>query len=147
MDIAHQFQQVGICIDEQRLVTPLEYMAGTGLAVIDPLRVTLGDVLHDAGKRDCADLYHQMDVVGHQAEGVDTAVEFFHRPLQEERQPQPVAVIEEYLVTGVTAQDDVIDGAGIMDAGFTCHRGNVSVNSRKSSLTPETLTPETDLTP
>jgi hypothetical protein len=78
-----------------------------------------------------------MDVVGHQAEGVDTAVELFNRPLQEEIQSQSVAIIKEDRVTGVTAQDNVIDCAWIMDAGFACHAGNVSVNSRKSSLTPE----------
>jgi hypothetical protein len=43
MDIAHQLKQIGISINEQRLVAHLEDMSGTGLTV------TLGDVLHDTG--------------------------------------------------------------------------------------------------
>jgi len=42
VEIAHQFKQIGISIDQERFITPLKEMAGTGLAVIDPGGVTLG---------------------------------------------------------------------------------------------------------
>jgi hypothetical protein len=78
-------------------------------------------------------------VIGHKAEGVDAAVERLHRPLQKEVETGAVAISEEYRLAGVAAQDDVVNGAGIMDAGFAWNGGRVATNVRKSSLTPEVV--------
>jgi len=76
-----------------------------------------------------------MNVVGHQAECVDTAAERIYRALQKQVKTGAVAVIEEDGLACVTAQDNVVNSAGIMDAGFACHTRDVAANSRKSSLT------------
>jgi hypothetical protein len=76
-------------------------------------------------------------VIGHQAECVDAAVERLHRSLQKGVETGAVAISEEYRLAGVAAQDDVINGAGLMDAGFAWHGERGVANIRKSSLTPE----------
>lgn len=77
-----------------------------------------------------------MNMVGHQAECVDTAAERFNRSLQKQVKTGAVAVIEEDGLACVAAQDNVVNSSGIMDAGFACHAGTVTANNRKSSLTP-----------
>jgi hypothetical protein len=62
-----------------------------------------------------------MDVVGHQAESVDTAAEFLDYSLHKEIKHVPVAILEEDVLLGVTAQDDVVESAGVVYALFACH--------------------------
>ncbi len=121
VDIAYQFQQIWVGIDEQRLVTPLENVAGAGLDKIYPRGLALGDVLHDRGERNVAGLHDYVDMVCHQTEGVDAAVELFYSPLQKEIESQPVAVIEENRESGVAAQNDMIDCTGVVYTRFACH--------------------------
>ncbi len=78
-----------------------------------------------------------MNVVGHQAECVDTAAERIYRALQKQVKTGAVVVIKEDGLSCVAAQDNVVNSAGIMDARFACHAGYVAANSRKSSLTPK----------
>jgi hypothetical protein len=54
--------------------------------------------------------------------------------LKDEIETQPVAITKENPIASISAEDDVIDGAGIMDAGFTRHGERISKNIRKSSL-------------
>ena len=62
-----------------------------------------------------------MDVVGHQAKTVDAAAVLFYDILEKMVEPEPVAVIEENRLPGVTAKNNMVDCAGKMDARFTCH--------------------------
>ena len=69
-----------------------------------------------------------MDVICHAAERVNTAAEFFDAFLQEQVEPIPIRVFEEDRLSGVTTKDDMIDGAGEMDAGFTRHGLKIAEN-------------------
>jgi hypothetical protein len=77
-----------------------------------------------------------MDMVGHQAKSVDAAAELFHDVLEEMVETEPVEVIEENRLSGVTTEDNMVDCTGKMDARFTCHDHIIRENGRKSSLTP-----------
>jgi hypothetical protein len=67
---------------------------------------------------------------------MDSAAELLDGVLEDQVEAIPVAIVEEDRVAGVAAEDDVVDGAGIMDAGFTGHAGRIAANVRKSNLTP-----------
>ena len=82
MDICDEFEEIRVGIDKDRLVSPLKQVAASVHPAIDPCGITKGEVLHDAGKRNFACLNGNMDVVGHQAESVDTAAEFLDYSLQ-----------------------------------------------------------------
>ena len=49
---------------------------------------------------------------------------------------EPIAVVEENRLSGVTTEDNMVDCAGEMDARFTCHDHIIRENGSKSSLTP-----------
>lgn len=82
VNIAHKLEKVGIGIDEKGFVPPLEYMAGPLLGIVDPLRVSKGNILHDPGERYFPRLHYEMDVVCHQAECMYSASELFNRMLE-----------------------------------------------------------------
>jgi hypothetical protein len=62
-----------------------------------------------------------MDVVSHQAEGMNPTTELFDCILKDEIETKPVAITKENPIAGISSEDDVIDSAGIVDAGFTSH--------------------------
>lgn len=62
-----------------------------------------------------------MQVVRHEAEAVDAAVELLDGMLKNQVQPVPVPVLEEDLVTCFTAKNDVVYSTGVVNAWFTCH--------------------------
>jgi hypothetical protein len=96
-------------------------MSSAPLTVINPLRVSQGDVLHDPRKGGLTSLHDEVDVVGHQTEGMHAAFELFDRVLKEEVKTTAVSIGEEHVIAGITTQDDVIDGARIVNAMLAGH--------------------------
>jgi hypothetical protein len=76
-----------------------------------------------------------VDVVGHEAKAVDAATETLHSILKKQVESVPVPFIEENRISGIAAKDNMVDSAGIMNAGFTRHAGIIATNIRKLSLT------------
>jgi len=52
---------------------------------------------------------------------MDAVAELFYPFLEKEVKPVSVAIIEEYVLFGVSAQDDMIEGAWKVYALFTSH--------------------------
>lgn len=77
MEITNQFQQIAVGIDQQRLVASLEQVPLFFAPAVDVFGIAKAEVLHDAGEGYLPHLDSQVDVVGHQAEGVDTVSEAF----------------------------------------------------------------------
>jgi hypothetical protein len=75
-------------------------------------------------------------MVSHQTKGVDLASELLSGVLEDKIKPVPVAVVKKDRISGIATENDVVNGAGKMDAGFTSHGNRVVENIRKSSLTP-----------
>lgn len=137
VEVRDQFKKIRIGIDQDSLVAPLEKMAGSFHPPIDPGGIAEGDVVHDAGKRDFSGLDGEMDVVCHEAEGVNVIAVFFSSFLQEQVKAASVAIFEEHFLSGVPSQNDVIEGAGIVYALFAGHGGSIYKLSNKASLAPE----------
>lgn len=71
VDVGGEFFQVLVGLDQDRLVPPLEQVARFSVPPIEPLSISQSYALHDSGKRGLCNLNLQMDVVCHEAEGVD----------------------------------------------------------------------------
>jgi hypothetical protein len=71
MDIANQRQQIFVPIADNGFVPALEEMADFAIASVEMLGVGLLQSLHEFGQRNATSLHQQVDVVGHQAVGVD----------------------------------------------------------------------------
>jgi hypothetical protein len=54
------------------------------------------------------------------------AAELIDCVLEEEAQTVPVTVVEEDRFAGITTENDMVDGAWIMDAGFAGHGGTIA---------------------
>ena len=75
-------------------------------------------------------MYCQVDVIAHQAEGVDTMPEPLGPFLQQEIEPSPVPVIEEDGLPCVAAQGNMIQRAWIVDSWLTGHDPMLNNNLR-----------------
>jgi hypothetical protein len=69
-----------------------------------------------------------MDVVGHAAEGMDAETEPLRSLLKEKIEATAVGLGEEDGIAGFAAQDDVGEGARIMDSGFAGHGERIDEN-------------------
>lgn len=67
-------------------------------------------------------------MVGHAAEGVDAAIEFYGNFLHYQVKAASVSIINEYWLTSVAAKDDVVKSAGEVNAWFACHGRSIACN-------------------
>ena len=72
MDVADQTQQVLVLVADNGFVSSLKKMADFAIAAVEILSVGLLQSLHELGERNATGFNQQMDVVGHQAVGIDT---------------------------------------------------------------------------
>lgn len=136
VNIAHELKEIGIGVDQQGFISSLEEVSGPGARIIDPLGEPQGEILHNPGERDVIHLHNQMEMVAHQAEGMNTAMEFLDSMLEDQIEAITVAIVEEDRIASVAAEDDVIESGRVMDAKSTGHAGIIATNVRKSNLTP-----------
>ncbi len=69
------------------------------------------------------DLNSKMKVIAHQAEGMNAVAESLNARLQQKEKAGSIRLVEENVLAAVAAEDDVVDGAGKVKAGFTGHSG------------------------
>ena len=121
MDVAHQFQEVLIGIDQNGLISSLEQVTGFTLLPVGPAGVAKGEVLHDSRQGYVRNLYQQMNVVGHETKRMDAMAITLSSLLHEEVEAVAVVFVEEDVLSGVAPQDHMVKGAGIMYSRSSCH--------------------------
>lgn len=75
-----------------------------------------------------------MHVVAHQAECMDTVAEPHHAFSEQAIETVPIADGKEDVLTGVAAQDDVIQAARDMEAGFPSHAEKLLISEHKYNI-------------
>jgi len=85
-------------------------------------------------------LWGQVDMIAHEAVGVDTMEEPFDPFLQKEIEPSPVSTIEEDGLPGVAAGDDVIHRSGTVNLNVANNPSIRTWVSRSERLRGEPLT-------
>ena len=121
MDVAHQRKSVAIPIDEEGLEAAFKEVACAFTPCIDIARIAEGEVLHAGGQGLLARLEGEVQMIGHQAEGMNPVAESTHTILDQFIEPRAVFSAEEDVLTGVPAQDDMVEAAGHVQAGFASH--------------------------
>ena len=91
------------------------------LGGVDVAGVAKGEVLHAPGEGFLARLQGEMDMIGHEAEGMDPIAEAAHAFGEQLIERATVLGGEEDVLPGVAAQDHVVEGAGDVQAGFAGH--------------------------
>ena len=80
-----------------------------------------------------------MDVIGHEAEGVNSVSEPAGSLLEQEVETVPVVVGKEDGLTAVAPENDVVESAGKMNAWFTCHGEMIAPFSNLSTWKPDPI--------
>ena len=130
MNVANQGEAVTISIDEKGLEAALEEVACLLSPRIDMARIAEGEVLHAGGEGLLARLESEVQMIGHQAKGMNLVAEATHAFFDQFIEPCAVFSAEEDVLTGVTAQDDVVEAAGHVQARFASHATRI-VERRK----------------
>ena len=121
VDVAHQGESVAVAIDEKGLEAALEKMTCPFAPRVDVARITEGEVLHAGGEGLIARLEGEMQMIGHEAEGVHRVAKP-RAPLGHEFvEVKSIVRREEDRLAGVAAQDDVVEAAGDVEARFAGH--------------------------
>ena len=121
MDVAHQGESVAVAIDEKGLEAALEKMTCPFAARVDVARITEGEVLHAGGEGLIARLEGEMQMIGHEAEGVHRVAKPRDPLGHEFVEVKSIVRREEDRLAGVAAQDDVVEAAGDVEARFAGH--------------------------
>ena len=95
MNVASQFQKINVCVNQDRLVTSLKKVTRPTLTPVEPPGITKTEILKDSGKGNLPHLNREVDMIAHQAEGVDTMPIPLYPLLEQEIEASPISVIGE----------------------------------------------------
>lgn len=132
--IAHQFQKIAIAIHKNRFVTTLEQVPGSFGLPVNPAGVTKREILHASLQRKIAALQGKMDMVGHEAKGVNSVTEADSSFLKQEIETESILVAKKYGLSTITAKYDVVESAGQVYARFSCHSDCLHQNDNLVNL-------------
>ena len=121
MNVAHQLQKVFIPLTDNRLVTPLKEVADFAVGEVKVLGVGLLKPLHEFGERRSGALKEQMNVIRHEAVGVQADFVLLAVPPKTLQVGIVVPPSAEGFLAVVAAHDDVVEQAGGKQARATGH--------------------------
>jgi len=121
MEVAHQGQPVSILVDQESLEASLKYMACPPKPRIEKTCVAKRQVLHSPRQFKITNLQKKVEVIGHQAEGVDPVAETYDTFGEQSVEEMPVARGEEHILLGVSTQDYVVQTTRDVQSGFASH--------------------------
>lgn len=132
VDIANQFEKVGISFAEKRLIAVLEQVPVTIMTSVELLGITGEQSAHDGGDGGCSCSQKKVDMVGNKSPGMTGS-----RGLGEDG---PETAEKVFVVPGTfedrvlfyASNNDVMKGAGGIDACFTGHREVLHDNDQMS---------------
>ena len=84
-----------------------------------------------------ANLQGQVDMVGHEAEGVDTIAESAGSLLEQEIEAVTVLWGKKNRLAAIATKNDMIESAGNMNSRFACHAGNIPTLRNLSTWKPD----------
>src|SRR6266540_884720 len=120
-DVAAVLEELGVAFDQVRSIPALKDVAGTLVALVEPLRVRVAEVAHACAPGGLRRLDEQVEMVRHRAVRVTVPGE----PLDGTRKhPQPglvIAVVTEQRPLQVPAREDVKEAPGDLRSEASGH--------------------------
>jgi len=123
MEITYQRQPISVVIHQKGLEAPLEHMPDPVESGVQMAGVAEGKILHAGRQARFPGLKRQMQVIGHQAEGVNSVTETLHAFGEQIIEVPSICVSQEHVLARIAAQDDVVQTTGGMKSGFASHKG------------------------
>ena len=137
MNIAYQFQEVGIFLTENRLVSSLKQVPEASVSDVKVFGVSGQQPLHDERQREPVDLHQEVDVVGHQTVRVEKEGSLLFEVGENFQEELAICLIPESFLSSIAACHSVKEGAGEMNSGRPGH-------GRDILSTFPTVKPDTD---
>jgi len=122
MNIAHQRKSIAVLVHEVSFEAALEQVSHPFQPRIDVAGVAEGEVLHACGQGLIPGLEGQVQVIGHEAKGVHAVAEARRALSYEFVELVSILRGKEDVLPGVAAQDNVVEAARNVEAGFAGHR-------------------------
>ena len=134
MDIADEFQQIGIFLAQNRFVPVLEQVAHPVVAPIEVYGVTGEQFFHQGRNGNVAGSQQQMEMIWDQGPGEAAGAGFRQKFAQALQKAVIVHLIAKDRLPGDTPADDVVQRAGGVYAGLPGHERDVSNSGRVINL-------------
>src|SRR6185503_19715689 len=109
MDVPDEFAEIAIGLTEDRFVAPLKHVADLFVLAIVILAVAGQHSLHDSAKGIVLHLDQEMDVIRHQAVGVEIEWQLGFLVLKDAGESEVVIVRAKDLAAIIATRDDVIE--------------------------------------
>ena len=125
MEITYQRQPISVVIHQKGFEAPLEHVSDPVESGVQMAGVAEGKILHAGRQARFPRLKRQMQVIGHQAKGVNSVTETLHAFGEEIIEVPSICVSQEDVLTRIATQDDVVQTTGGMKSGFSSHKGSI----------------------
>jgi hypothetical protein len=109
VDVTNELEKVRVPVHLDRPEAALEQVTRALRPPVEAPRVPEGEVLNHARQGDITDLDCQVDMVPHEAVGVDTMIEPRYPVCEQITQPPPIVVVCEDLLPAITTHHDVVE--------------------------------------
>ena len=123
VDVAAQFPEVALVLDQHGLVAALEEVAAAAVAAVELAGVAAVEILHAGGQVGPGRLDEQMIVVVHQGEGVDLPAIGLGGAADPVDAALEVGRLAEDDLPAIAARGDVVEAVLDLDAQGSCHGG------------------------
>jgi hypothetical protein len=126
MDVADQFEEIGVLLADDRFVTVLEEMARALVAEIEIDGIAGQEPAHEEGQTGPARTEQQMNVVGHQRPGEAFGAGLDEELREVEEESPVVGIVAEDVAAIDSADDHVLEQIGNIETGGSWHDGNIA---------------------
>lgn len=136
VDVPQESEQIGVTVAQNRFIPALEEMADGPVGLVEVHRVALIDPLQDLRKRRFAGLDQKMDVVAHEHVGIQRVMIAVLVDGEELDEFLIVSGVFEYLLSLVSARDDVIERPLKLYSRLSRHGSTISeeINNVKIAI-------------
>ncbi len=117
VQVADQFQQIGIRVEQHGVIALLKQMPGLALAPVYAPRVLAAEPLHEPPYRHVGDLYDQADRIDLPTIGVHSYAAADQHRRQQSLESRVVGWVGKDRLTCIAALDDVVDALRHVKSG------------------------------
>ena len=121
VNVAGEDPEIGLVLDQFRPIASLEEMPAEPMTASPPVGIGREQQLHTPGEVGSGRFEHQVEMIGHQHEGVEDPPRTMNCLLQPAEQPLPVRVVANNVLPGVAAGHDVVNRISILDTKAARH--------------------------
>ena len=111
-DIACQFEQIAIALNQNRFITPLEDMANPPVNAVEALRIHAVELAHAASEIGFGRFDQEMIVIGHLTPGVADPVEALADLAEDFKPADSIGVGQIDTFAPIATRGDMINAAG-----------------------------------